>query len=396
MWTSVYNQRQQKKENAKNREHAAAMQEDAQAFDAEQAQLNRNFQSKEAELAYDRQVDFFENYQSIGAQVNQMREAGLNPALMAGNASAGNSGPQSAPSGSAGHSSAVTGPASAIPPMLDMAKSAMDIKSMQAAIEEMQASAREKRANALVQEINGLHANELNEAKVKELLSRSGMNLANTELLFKKMFTEEMSVQQMASNIRVANEEILNMREGRRLTTKQIEKAGMEIEQIGAAIANTNQDTIVKSWQVGLVIAETALKEQQMITSGEEAAYLRSYAGYLTKGAGLTDAQTQTEIVRAALQLQQYDHNEVMNAFNEVIAKSKASEQNFFDPSEYNNPVTKAVCMLMRMVYNGFGANVNVGSHTTNNTNTNTSTSTNTTTMIDGNPTPVRRPIGYK
>lgn len=84
-----------------SREHR----EDNQAFEAEQAQLNRDFQSKEAELAFEREVDFYEKYKSPSAMVQQYMDAGLNPALLAGGIGSSTSPSASAPSGSAGHSS---------------------------------------------------------------------------------------------------------------------------------------------------------------------------------------------------------------------------------------------------------------------------------------------------
>lgn len=78
-------------------------------FEANQAQINRDFQSKEAELAFERQIDFYEEYQSIGAQMRQYRENGLNPALLAGGVSPSASGGSSpAAQGSAAHSSSVS------------------------------------------------------------------------------------------------------------------------------------------------------------------------------------------------------------------------------------------------------------------------------------------------
>lgn len=79
----------------------AAMQEDAQAFNASEAALNRQFQSKEAEAAFEREREFYEQYQSIGAQVRQYKEAGLNPALLAGGVSVGSTPSSPSAAGSA-------------------------------------------------------------------------------------------------------------------------------------------------------------------------------------------------------------------------------------------------------------------------------------------------------
>lgn len=56
----------------------------AQDFSAQQAQINRDFQSAEAQKARQWQEDFYTHYQSPQAQVRQYQDAGLNPALMYG------------------------------------------------------------------------------------------------------------------------------------------------------------------------------------------------------------------------------------------------------------------------------------------------------------------------
>lgn len=72
-----------------------------------EAEENRRFQSKQAEEAYQRQVDFYNSYQSPSAMVKQYEDAGLNPALMVG----GSLGQTSVPSSSAPSGSMPTGSA---------------------------------------------------------------------------------------------------------------------------------------------------------------------------------------------------------------------------------------------------------------------------------------------
>ena len=95
-------------------------QDELNAFESAQAQQNRDwqsveadknrrFQAEQAQLDYDRQVEFYEQYQSIGAQMRQYKEAGLNPALLADGVQPSSSAPSasvpvgSTPSGSAAH-----------------------------------------------------------------------------------------------------------------------------------------------------------------------------------------------------------------------------------------------------------------------------------------------------
>lgn len=55
-------------------------------FNASQADINRQFQSKEAEIARDWQESFYQQYQSPQAMVHQYEQAGINPVLAAGHA----------------------------------------------------------------------------------------------------------------------------------------------------------------------------------------------------------------------------------------------------------------------------------------------------------------------
>ena len=121
--------------NAANVAHQVAENEKDRKFNAEQAQLNRDFQSKEAELAYERQLDFYNTTQSPQAMVSQYKDAGLNPALLVGGVS-GASSPQSSPSGSSASSNG-----SSIPQMTDVMKSIVDIESIKASIEEARSRA---------------------------------------------------------------------------------------------------------------------------------------------------------------------------------------------------------------------------------------------------------------
>lgn len=74
---------------------------EANDFTAKEAQKQRDWESSEAEIAYERQREFYQDFQSPQAQIQQYQEAGLNPALMYGNG-AGVASPISAPQGSGG------------------------------------------------------------------------------------------------------------------------------------------------------------------------------------------------------------------------------------------------------------------------------------------------------
>lgn len=69
-------------------------------YNAEQAQINRDFQSAEAEKARQWQENYYQQYESPQARIRQYEEAGLNPALLYGSQLGSGSAPStSVPSG---------------------------------------------------------------------------------------------------------------------------------------------------------------------------------------------------------------------------------------------------------------------------------------------------------
>lgn len=129
--------------NERNIAEARRTREDNQAFEASEAQKNRDFQSKEAELAFEREVDFYEQYKSPTAQVQQYKDAGLNPALLAGGIGATTSPSASAPQGAQGHSSS-SAPVNHNP--FALAKDAFDFAGLAQALEQRKADVKRTKA----------------------------------------------------------------------------------------------------------------------------------------------------------------------------------------------------------------------------------------------------------
>lgn len=78
------------------------------AFNAQQADINRQFQAQEAQIARDWQESQYNLYSSPSAMVRQYSDAGLNPALMYGQNLQGSTGSSPMPSGSAASGNALT------------------------------------------------------------------------------------------------------------------------------------------------------------------------------------------------------------------------------------------------------------------------------------------------
>lgn len=97
-------------------------------WNAEQAELNRSFQSAEAEKARQWQEDYYTQYESPQARIRQYEDAGLNPALLYGS----QLGSGSAPSTSvpAGDSASVGMPSSGAGDLLSFIGEMMSMKSL--------------------------------------------------------------------------------------------------------------------------------------------------------------------------------------------------------------------------------------------------------------------------
>lgn len=88
------------------------LQEDAQAFNQQMQESSQAFSALEAEKQRDWEEMMYNKYETIGAQVQQMSAAGLNPALLYGGVSTGSVG-SGASAGSAGMASSPSSSASA-------------------------------------------------------------------------------------------------------------------------------------------------------------------------------------------------------------------------------------------------------------------------------------------
>lgn len=118
-------------------------------WNAEQAEMNRNFQSAEAEKARQWQENYYTQYESPQARIRQYEEAGLNPALLYGSQLGSGSAPSTAvPSGD---SASVGLPSSGAGDLLSFIGQMMSIKSLinknNADADNAEADAENKRAD---------------------------------------------------------------------------------------------------------------------------------------------------------------------------------------------------------------------------------------------------------
>ena len=117
----------------------------AMDFNSEQAQINRDFQSAEAQKARQWQQDFYTQYQSPQAQIRQYQDAGLNPALMYGRGATPAASASTASNGPSGDTASVglpvSDPSSLVQMVLGLAKLPSEIDLMQSQADDFRASA---------------------------------------------------------------------------------------------------------------------------------------------------------------------------------------------------------------------------------------------------------------
>ncbi len=152
---------------------ATASERSAMEFNADQAQINREFQSAEAQKARQWQQDFFTKYQSPQAQVRQFQEAGLNPALMYGRGVTPVSA-SSASNGPSGDSASVQMPAVDSSSLVQMLFNAAKLPSE---IDLLNAQADDFRASATGKNIENAYSPQI----LDQNLRKGEMDILNTQ-----------------------------------------------------------------------------------------------------------------------------------------------------------------------------------------------------------------------
>lgn len=253
--TTIYNKKSQEAENQRQRDFAQAQQEDSQAFNASEAQKardfaqmqqedsqafnaseaqkNRDFQAAEAEAAFERERDFYEQYQSIGAQVRQYREAGLNPALLYGGVSSGSSTPSSASAaGSAASSSPVSAAAATSSPVSAAMAALPEVAMIGKQIAEIQNiranTAKTEKETSWLDDINTTNIDNLR-SMISERKSAIELNSAQVDQISQSIAESVKRCSVMDSQIRV-NDSMVDVN----LSQSQLNEVKAHVENLNA------------------------------------------------------------------------------------------------------------------------------------------------------------------
>lgn len=146
----------------------------AMDYNAEQAQINRDFQSAEAQKARQWQEDFYTKYQSPQAQVRQYQDAGLNPALMYGRGATPAVSASTASNGPAGDTTSVGLPSVDSASLLSLLFGAAKLPSE---IDLLNAQADDFRASATGKDIQNSFSPQI----LEQNLRKGEMDILNTQ-----------------------------------------------------------------------------------------------------------------------------------------------------------------------------------------------------------------------
>lgn len=233
-------------------------------YNKEQAELNRHFQSAEADKAREWQEAIYNRYESPYAMVRQYLDAGLNPALMYGSASSGSMPSTSVPSGSMASAPSMqmpdfSGLLSIAESMLNLSRTEAEIKNIKSVTEKTE----QETSNLLTTQelidsnikLNNITVDKVrseidnNRATLKEIASRIDLNTIDYAL-------KNYQIDEIQSKIR------LNTHQSE-LILSQIGLNSDQMDKIKAEIGNLIADTDNKKKQKDLFIAQTFLSQAQ-------------------------------------------------------------------------------------------------------------------------------------
>lgn len=158
-------------------------QNEANEFSAQQASIDRQFQSEEATKARQFQLDFYNQFQSPQAMVSQYKAAGINPAMVANYGGGSSISPPMASGDSA--SSVQPTQSSGLIQMLSALTSVADLKSQMklrgAQAKDLNASATLKESQTIAQNTNNKYIEAMNNLSIESKRTEIEANLQSVK-----------------------------------------------------------------------------------------------------------------------------------------------------------------------------------------------------------------------
>lgn len=276
-----------------------------------QQEANR-YSASQAEAEYQRQVDFYEKYQSPKAQMSQ----GINPFGI---------------NGSTGSFSASGGSPQSVSPsqdgmnLLDLVQSIvgmsmankqykLEAKRVSTEAKVAESTARMQNARALRDEIGAQFDGDI-----------AQLNIAS---LTKQIQVADVTIEEKRAAIGEVFSRIQNL-------DADTAKKEQELSNLVAQLANTEADTKYKMSMLGEVSsrianldADTAVKNRQLAVMLKQMAQMDADIALMATQSGLNRSTAFKLQQEWRNLLQQYDHNEIMNAFDEISAGRDSGQEN--------------------------------------------------------------------
>lgn len=337
-------------------------------YNAVQARIGRDFSAQQAEVERDWQEEMYSKYNSLQGQINQAKEAGVNP-MLAVTGSATTPMSPGTPSVSAPVASSGSSHTSS---MGDMVNAALGFSKLKAEIDNINASTRYQNGQALLAEIDSQ--------------TRGEQNTWNIQSVMQSIQTSKADEQQKLQAIKESASRILNTDADTKVKSEQLAlmgaqiadlKAGVDVKvaqlgQIASSIAQMDADVAYKGALIPYVAAQT--KSEKVMSR------------LLTEQVGLTREQKSEIKAKVRQMYSDYDHTQIMYAFEEALSQLQTSEASYLAPKNKLDAMAKWICEKVANSIS-LGAYVHSG--------TSVSRSTSTITHIDGNTPPSRSPIGF-
>lgn len=283
-------------------------------FNAHQAQIGRDFSAQQAEVERDWQEEMYAKYNSLQGQINQAKKAGVNPMFaVTGSATF----PMSASAGTA--SAPTASGSSSRGPNIDMVGAALGFSKLKAEIDNINASTRYQNGQALLAEIDS-H-------------TRGQVNEWNIQSLFQSIQTSKADERQKLQAIRESASRILNTDADTKVKSEQL-------ALMGAQIADLNAGVDIKVAQLGQIAASisqmTADSSYKMALIPYVAAQTNSekvMSRLLTENVGLSRSQRNEVQARVRQLYADYDHTQIMYAFEEALSAVQMGNWENWQPS---------------------------------------------------------------
>lgn len=334
-------------------------------FNAAQAQQARDFSAQQAEVERDWQEEMYAKYNSLQGRISQAKAAGVNPMLaVTGNSVSPMSASAGSPAAPAASGSSMRGPSS------DMVGAVLSFSKLKAEIDNINAQTRNANAQALNQEINAETLGDMNQASIKQIMSTIENSKADTELKIAKVAEVSSHILNTEADTKIKIEQLGVMASEVANINADTDVKVAQLQQIASSIANTNEDTRLKAAQILLIGAQT--RSEKLMSD------------LITQNTHLSRAQRKEINARVQEIYQRYDHNDIMYGFEEISSELSTLEQKLHTPK---NSFEASIKWLLE----SFVEVLSLGGYTSYNQ----SSSRSTTTIIDGNPQPERKRVGF-